>query len=117
MVLKQHAVVEHLWVCKHLRQVENRTTWDALARQGGHPNAGRLAAKLGVEDVSQRLAMRGPQARGGKTTINPQFPQIESRTETPKRLIRPGGNIDIPVLCFESPRRSQVMQMIAHRGY
>ena len=59
LMLEHHAVVEDLWVSKHLRQVENGAAGDALSMQNSHPVGCRPLAELGIEAVGERVAVRG----------------------------------------------------------
>src|SRR5882724_4981333 len=60
--------------------------------------------------------MCGAEVRRGKAAVGPQVSQLKSYTQTTKCRIRPGGDVDVPVLCFESPGWAEVMEMIAYWG-
>src|SRR5262245_54743045 len=82
-----------------------------------HPVRRRPQAQFRIEDVAKRIAVCGAQTRRGKTVIGPQLFQRECRTQTTKRLIRPGRDVDMPVLRFERPGWTKVMEVIAHRWH
>jgi hypothetical protein len=115
VMLKHHAIMQYLWVLEHLLQIENWTAGDVLLMEEADPVRGGPQVQSGVEDGSKRITMSSAQVRRGKAAVGPQVSQLESDTQTTKRRIRPGGDVNVPVLRLESPGWAEVMEMVAHR--
>src|SRR5919108_5467691 len=76
VMLKHHAVLQYLWVREHLLQVENRPAGNVLLMKDIDPRRGGPQAQCGVEDVGERLTVRGAQVWRGKAAVGPQVSQL-----------------------------------------